>query len=492
MNTNSFARTILAVFVGLFLFTGVDFGQTFKNGGTLINGSGKTIMATNFQNFGTAAGTLHNGGTLNVSGTFTNGNGTLNSTFNNFYGPLVGGTAVIANFVQNSSVDAYNDSSTTIGYLKLTATGSPITSTAGSLSTPKGRVEYGAAGNQTVAAVTGGYGTLISTGSGVKTIGSAVAINDSGRIQGSPLKVNGVALTVHGSGIATVTASDTIDASSPSSSVAYDADAAQSVAPGTYLSLTLSGGTAHRTKAVSSGDLNLVPTTGSLTLSDTNEVLDIAGASSNFRASSVATFANSGTIRIAGSAFFTSGITAGSFDYYGSAQTIGGAIYNNLTLSGGTGAKTYGGNTSVTGTYDVSGMTGTSSRSYASVTFTYAGTGASQNVVAGTSLAHEVYFDLAFSGVATKSIPTSSFLDATTVQLNAGGAVTNNATFAVGTGGLTNSITFNNAGPLTITGAGATGITNGGTLANTSTISLTTSDFNNNGTLSNDGTITVN
>ncbi len=450
MNANKLFLSGLMAILSIILMVSLVGAQTFKNGGTLINAANKLLTAANFQNYKAGLGTVHNAGTLNVSGTFTNGDGSLNSVFSNYYG-ATGGTAYIGTLVQNTGASGAvnNDSGATpvLGWIKLTGA-TPLTLTTTGFASTKGRVEFGGATTQTIPAPVGGYGVLITSGTGAKSLGAATTINDSGRIAGAALKVNGYTLAVTGSGITVVTAgTDTVDASTASSIVQYNGTGNQNVAPGSYNALVLANGVSQTKKTVP-GNLHLLT---SLSIGATDS-LDVSGGSQLNIGSSVTTFTNDGTVAASGDVIFNATVTnAGGFTYYATSttQNIGASQYTNLTLQGG-GAKVFANAAyTVSGNYTVAGGTGT--RTYT------VGNSIEFNGSTDQSVAGELYYKLIIGNtgaVATLAANTqatnTSNNDALWVKSGAVLVIPSGITMQTNTGDLSNDGTITNNGTILV------------------------------------------
>jgi hypothetical protein len=465
MNNPLIRRRVLWTPFMLVIAAGMTFGGTLKNGGTFRNTG--TANYQEIQNYTTTAGTIVNSGTLNINqgsgtGNFLNTNGTLNGVLRNYIGGLSAGTVVCAgstgNFT-NGAATADNDSLN--GYVGVIRLIGALTST-GTFDTDSGKVEYNGSGAQTVFLTT--YGALVINGGNTKTLSSGTTtVNDSLRIDNSTtLAISTFELDVKG---ATAVAQNIGVLSAGSGTVLYNGDRNQTIIPATYKTLTLTGSsTAHRKTA--SGGISFAAS-GALNVG-TLDSLDVTSGTLDLSTNNPTLTNNSG-VRVGGTASFGAGVTtAGTFYYYGAgAQSIGAATYSDLIL-GGAGAKNFtAGTVAVTGNYTIN--PGAGARNYSTGTFQFAGTSGTQTIA---GLSSESFNILQFSGAAAKSISSGNLGAATVSVLSGSGLVTNNATFAIGAGGLT--------------------VQSSASLTNSSSLTVTGGDITNDGIITNDGTITAN
>jgi hypothetical protein len=459
----------ISVLASLFVGISVIQAQILQNNKVYTNKVTVSFQAV--QNYkGNTPGTIKNSGTINITagggtGNLVNDGGTPKGTVLNYIGGIGAGTIVCGgttgNYTNGGGVTRNDSLNNYVGTIQLIGA---LTST-GTFDTDTGKVEYNGSVAQNVFATT--YGTLVASGTNTKTLPSGTTIvNDTIRIAGSASIVVGTN-TLNFKG-ATATLQGTGSLSAASGTVNYSGDRNQQIIPATYLNLTTSGSTVARTKTASGGIT--IAASGVLTVG-ANDALNVASGTLDLSNTGVVlNNSNSGaSIKIGGAVSFVSTITSvGSFAFTGNAQTIPANTYTNLTLSGTSGVKTFGTTVKVTGDYVV---THSGTRDYSGNTFIFAGTSGTQTI---TGLASDSFNILQFEGAALKDIAAGT-LSATTVSLTSGtGAVTNNATFNIGTGGLT---------------------VNGTTtqMNNNGTINISTSgDINNDGIFTNAGTITVN
>jgi len=225
---------------------------------------------------------------------------------------------------------------------------------------------------QTVRGAT--YNNLTISGSGVKTLGAATAINNNlainagtlatstfqitGNVTGVLSMASGTALTIGNTGSVTNVSFPTLFTNAnisltSTSTVTYQANAAQTISSTpTYQNLTIN--TYSGTKAAS-GNLtvqgNLVTTSPS-TLGMTTYTLNLTGNYTGTGGLSFTTGAFNITGTFTNSGTFTCGTSTVTYNG-GSSQTVRGTTYNNLILSNA-GAKTLGAATIVAGTITIS------------------------------------------------------------------------------------------------------------------------------------------
>jgi hypothetical protein len=442
---------------------GMVFGQTLRNRGVYRN-TGTTTFGT-IQNYRTGvAGTIINSGSLTVTGTLDNddGAGAL-GTIRNYIGGLAAGTLTVTTAFTNEGGSFDNDSLTYVPVLNL---GGTITST-GTFDTDAGKVVYTAAGLQSIFATT--YGALVAAGSGSKSLpGGTTVVNDSSRIaDGSTLTVGANQLDLKG---AANVLSPTGVLSAGSGTVRYNGDQNQTMIPGTYGTLTLTGSTGANTKT-SAGGISFAAG-GALTV-DANDTLYVSSGNLDLN-TNTPTLTNNEAIKVAGNATFHGGITnAGTFVYVGTgAQTIGAVTYADLLLQN-TGAKNFpGGTVAVTGNYSIGGGTGARDYTTNSNTFQFAGTVGTQTI-SGLS---ETFHILQFAGGAAKTLGGTGMGAARMDVLGTSGVVTNNVDL----------VTLTNIGSVSLT------IASGVELVNSATKEITMNgDLEIDGILTNAGTISV-
>lgn len=493
--------------------------QIIRNRGTMNNAG--TINCNTFQNYrGGTAGTLNNTGTVNASALFDN----------NFTGSVVNNNANGLINVSGAASDFTNGLGSTYNNLSSSRIiiGNTLTLGTGIFRTISGEVEYAKAGAQAIVSAVDSatYGKLrISGGSGAKSLDGNIIVNDSLFFgTGTTFDVNGKTLTLNGH----LSGTGALSASAANSKVVYNAAGAQTVRGTTYYDLTLqNGGTKTADAAVTVND----------TLRNT-VTFDMSAYALTTGASAV--ISNTGTIQTSGDVSFGAAHTVGgTFVYQNAAtsQTLGASNYNNLTLTGGSGAtgqKNFPPATvAVSGTYTVSG----GNRNYGTGTFAYASS------TAQTVMSSENYYNLSITGASDTSAANYKTADG---NLSVSGALTVNAgntldmqgysssTFGAGSsnsgkirwsasnvyvpgagvtefygssagtvapGSSYGNLWFTGSGTKTINGSvtatggnAAFGVTIGNnlTIVPSGVLTVTGMDLNNEGSLTNNGTITVN
>jgi len=411
MKATSIIRMGVAVVLGLVMLVGITYGQTLRNRGVFRNTGTSTY--NNIENYRTGtAGTIINSGSLTVNNTLDNDDGaTAQGTIRNYIGGTGAGTLTVTAAFTNEAGSFYNDSTTYVPVLNL---GGTITSS-GTFDTDAGKVVY-TGGAQTIFATT--YGALVAAGSESKSLpAGTTTVNDSSRIaDGSTLTVGANQLDLKGA--ANVLA-PTGTLSAGSGTVRYNGDRDQTMIPGTYGTLTLTGSTSAHTKT-SPGAIAFAAS-GALTV-DANDTLYVSSGNLNLN-TNTPTLTNSEAIKVAGDATFHGGITnAGTFVYAGTgAQTIGAVTYTDLLLQN-TGAKNFPAATvAVTGNYSIGG--GTGARDYTGNTFQFAGNSSGTQTISNLA---ESFNILEFAGNDTKTLGGSSFSANRMNVLGTSGVVTNN------------------------------------------------------------------
>jgi len=299
---------------------------------------------------------INAGITLNVSGTITLARSTTNSnnTLAVGAGFLNAASIIFTNGSSNSSqrheltistgivtvsgdVTQYGSS----GSAKITFNGSGIlrlwgaflTSTTCTFTAGTGTVEYNG-GVQTVGNFT--YNNLTLSGTDIKTI--------------SGVTVNG---TLSMEGTASATAAPSYG---PAATLQYNTTSALSAGVEWISTFTTSNGVIIKNTGVISLNSDKV-LNGTLTISNGSSLalyasLSVSGNITN----SGSLDSGSGNLKIgssiSGAGTFTAG--TGSVEYYGSAQTVGNYIYNNLIISGGAG-KTMSNGTAIIGNFLIKG-----------------------------------------------------------------------------------------------------------------------------------------
>ncbi|MEK7663094.1 MAG: hypothetical protein AAB357_02835, partial [Actinomycetota bacterium] len=256
--------------------------------------------------------------------------------------------------------------------------------------------------------------------------------------------------------------------SAASGIVRYSGNLDQSIIPGQYKVLTLTGSGSVHTKT-SAGGLSFAAS-GQLTV-DTNDTLYVSTGNLDL-ATNTPTLINSSAIKVAGNATFSGSITnAGTFYYAGtSTQTIGAVTYANLRI-GATGAKTFpSGTVAVRGNYSIDAGTGARDYTTNTSTFQFAGTSGTQTV----SNLSETFYILQFTGGAAKTLGGSTMGASRLDVLSGSGVVTNNVT----------TVTLTNLTNVSLTIAASTELVNNGTIN-------MNGDLQNDGILTNTGTIGV-
>jgi hypothetical protein len=457
------ARLGAVALLSLGLSAGVAFGQgILKNKGTFRNTG--TATYTSVQNYkGGVGGTILNSGSLTTTTTVDNDDaGTGQGTIRNYIGGVAAGTLTVGTDLQNDGGTVLNDSLT---YVPVLAVGGAITSS-GTFDTDAGKVVYNGAGAQNI--FTTAYGALVAGGSGAKTLLATVTVNDSSRIMdGSTLAVSTFQLDLKGA--ANVLA-PTGTFSASSGTVRYNGDLNQTMIPGTYKTLTLTGSSAPRTKS-SAGGISFAAS-GALTV-DANDTLYVSSGTLDL-ATNTPSLTNSEAIKVDGAATFHGGITnAGTFFYASSgAQSIGAVTYSDLIVSGD-GTKTFpSGTVAVTGNYVINSGVGSRDYTTNSNTFSFAGTSGTQSITGLT----ETFYVLDFSGAAAKSLAGST-MGAARMDISSGsGVVTNDVT----------TVTLTNIANTSLTLAAGTSLINNATR----TITMN-GDLDNEGDIYNAGTISV-
>ena len=463
MSQKEFVRRSFLGIVFAVLTVPSTFSQgTLKNGGTFRNTGSATYKEV--QNYTTTAGTIMNSGTINISqgggtGNLLNSSGALNGTIRNYIGGTGAGTIVCAGSTgdySNGTGSTDNDSlNGYVGTIKLIG----ALSSTGTLDTDNGKVEYNGSGAQSVFLTS--YGALVASGGNTKTLTSGTTtVNDSLRIASSTtLNISTFTLSLNGQSNAS---SGTLTASS--GTVDYSGDRDQTIIPGTYGVLTLSGSTSAHTKSVSAGIS--FGASGSLTVG-ANDTLDVTAGTLDLNTNSPS-LTNNGVIKVGGDLAIHGGITnVGDLMYYGGgAQTIASGTYTDLLLQGA-GAKNFGSNTViVTGAFSIA--PGAGARNYGTSTVRSGGTSGTQTI---SGLSSESFNTLEFGGGAAKDIAAGSLGAVTATILTGSGVVTNNATFSITAGGL-------NVQPT-------------GSFVNAATVDINGGDITNDGTITNNGSITV-
>lgn len=462
MNATKIFRSGLATLLSILFFVGLTFGQTLKNKGVYRNTGTSTFSSVQNYRTGTA-GTILNSGSLSTTTTLDNDDGlTAQGTIRNYIGGVAAGTLTVGTDFTNEGGTYDNDST---DYVPVLNVGGAITST-GTFDTDAGKVVYNAAGAQNIFTTT--YGALVAGGSGTKTLQAALTVNDSARIMdGATLAISTFEIDLKGS--ANVLApTGTLSASS--GTVDYSGDRDQSMFPGTYKTLTLTGSTGAHTKT-SPGAVSFAAS-GALTVS-ANDTFYVSSGNLDL-STNTPSLTNNEVIKVAGNATFHGGITdAGDFYYAGtSSQNIGSVSYAELRL-GGSGAKVLpSGTLSVTGNYIIDAGTGARDYTTNSNTFQFAGTGGSQTI-SGLS---ETFHILAFAGSSTKTLGGTAFGAARLDVLGTSGIVTNNVT----------TVTLTNVAGISLT------IASGAELVNSASKTITMNgDLELDGILTNAGTISV-
>jgi hypothetical protein len=402
---------------------------------------------------------------LTVTGTVDNddGAGAL-GTIRNYIGGVAAGTLTVTTAFTNEGGSFYNDSTTYVPVLNL---GGTIAST-GTFDTDAGKVVY-TGGAQSIFATT--YGALVAAGSGSKSLpGGTTTVNDSSRIaDGSTLTVGANQLDLKG---AANVLSPTGTLSAGSGTVRYNGDRDQTMIPGTYGTLTLTGSTSDHTKT-SPGAIAFAAS-GVLTV-DANDTLYVSSGDLDL-STNTPTLTNSEAIKVAGNATFHGGITnAGTFVYAGTgAQTIGAVTYADLLLQN-TGGKTFpGGTVAVTGTYSIGGGTGGRDYTTNNNTFQFAGNSSGTQTISNLA---EDFNILEFAGNDTKTLGGASFTANRMNVLGTSGVVTNNVDL----------VTLDNT-----VGGISLSIASGAELVNSATKEITMNgDLEIDGILTNAGTISV-
>jgi len=528
------------------LYTAGSATQTFNGGLTIaggtFTGSTGTVSATSVSLNSGMLNAPGSSGALNVSGDWTNNGGTFNPgsgtvTFNGNGAQGMNGTAMSQTFnnltVNKSGGTLTVGGSTTMvtlnGAMTLslgtfdagTATTLNVagnwTTNGGSFSTGVGTVNF----NGSSASVIGGsasstFYNLIAANSAGVSLGNAIAVNNNFSITLGTVSDSGYQITGNGIGTMSLAAGTGLvlgktglstlfptnftsanTALNSTSTVTYNASLAQTVVAVNYGNLTVTN-TSSVTLA-NSGTIGIagVFTPGTASYTTTGSMVDFNGTGSqtipsfNYnnltvsaaRTTNNVTFANGGTVGIAGTFTNTATFTSGGFitinntvDYNGpSAQSVVAMGYNNLTFSNG-GTKTFPAATvGIAGTFTISGLASADAISNNS-TIDYNGSGA-QSVLSIN------YTNLSFSNNGLKTIQAgvtgiagdftisgSATADATTnadtVDYNGAG---NQAVAAINY----SAMRFSNGGTKTLS-AGTTRIATAFTISGTAGVDATT------------------
>ncbi len=447
MNTKQLFRKGLMAFLSIFVIASVMLGGDLKNKGTITNKAGKTLRVANgnFINYnGASWGTVNNAGQITVTvGSFLNN--LASATVTNYYQGTAG-TVTVGDSYDNTAGTTANDSAgvSKVGTLNIADS---LYIPSGTFTTTMGRVTFDGGGNQYIPAPTGGYGTLAILGTaGWKSLVASTSVNDSMRIN-STFSDSAFTLTVSAPTGITSDAGSGGQLRGQTGTVSYAADANQAVFPSPYynnLTLTTGAATSKRNKQAAGA----VTLAGTLTIG-TYDSLDVTGA---FTLSSTGTLLNSGGLKLAGNADFTTATmtTPGTVVYYGtSPQTVatGSFAYDNLVFRDSSAAKNIAGNINVSGSVTLEAI-GRTKVVISSGTFSYTGAATAQTVAALD------YSALSFSNAAQKNV---------SGWVNAASGVTV-ASSVTGTG-----LYIASTGTLNVTG-----------------------DLTNDGNITNDGTVIVN
>jgi hypothetical protein len=314
LNTNNSSVTVTGNITSGNITSGsgtISIGGSWTNSGTFTCGTGTV-------NFTGAAQTIpsltYNILTLSGSGTKTAGGNLTAATLNNTVGDIldmIGFTLTATTINNGASTIKFNGASN----------GKAIST---------GTVEYYGA-TQTVA--TGTYSTLTLSASGTKTAGGNLTATTLNNLNSSVLDMAGNTLNVSGTitnTASTIKFNGTSNGKAISSGTVEYYGTTQTVATGTYSTLTLS---ASGTKTAGG---NLTATT----LNNLNgSVLDMVG---NTLTVSGTTTNTASTIKFNGASNGLS-VSTGTVEYYGTTQTVATGTYSTLTLSA-SGTKTAGGN----------------------------------------------------------------------------------------------------------------------------------------------------
>jgi hypothetical protein len=329
----------------------LTFHGDFVNNGTLTAGSSSiTIASTQTQSIGgfTTTGTVSmtkTAGTATLSGAVS----AVALTLNGSGGTLNLGAALVhtvSGAVTRTAGTLDLESST----LTLTQTGSPLPASGGTLTMNTGRIDFGAAGAQTIPALT--YYNLKASGSGTKTSGAITVSNELDIASGVVIDMgtnalSGASLITTGAGTLltqNTTATPVPTGRTWSMAVEYNSASDQTVLAGTYnggLSAT-TGGTKTAGALTVSGVLTVA----------TGVILDM---STNALAGASLTTSGTGTLRTqnTGSTPLPSGRSWSMTVEYNSAsgQTVMNGDYISLNTTGGDRTLNSSGTISISGTF---------------------------------------------------------------------------------------------------------------------------------------------
>ena len=256
-----------------------------------------------------------------------------------------------------------NGSVTNTGTIKVKA------ALSGSVTTIAGTVEFFAAGPQAIPTGYTFFNLTASGGAGDKTLGAATTVSNILTVNtgaNSLLLGNGT-LNLGGAAPITLT-TGTIDFAS--GTVNYDGNIDQAVYGTTYKNLGTSSTAAHTKLA---GAPVTVSSGGTLT----NASLTTLDFGANTFIGTGATFANSGTLKSAGTVTVTPAVAIGGTFEYDAAQTVAPASYTNLTFAVA-GAKTF----TSGSTYSIAGIytPGAAANIYTGSTIVYNSAAALQTI----------------------------------------------------------------------------------------------------------------
>jgi hypothetical protein len=465
--TNKTLTNLLVDYVGA-AAQGIS-GTTYTNV-RLNNASGGTLSAPATVN-GTltlASGAFNVGtSTLTLNGAVTLSGGSLTSgaTGTVIYNQSTNGQQVVSGTYGNLTFSNFNKDLTNAN-INIAGTFTPGS---GSATTTGSTITFNGSSAQTIPVFN--YNNLGLNNAAGASLSGSLAVGGSLTLTNGTLAVGTNTLTLNGGGSQTA---GTITSSTTGTVIYNQSSNGQAVLTGNYGNLTFS----NFNKVLPAGTIGISGTFTPGTATGhtvTGNTIDFNGAgaqtipafnynnltSSN---SGARTLASSGTIGIAGA--FTPGTnsytaTGSTIDFNGTgAQTIPGASYNNLTISGARGGATV--TLANGGTINVAGAFSPTATSvvYASTgnTFVFNAAGA-QNIPAFAS-----FNNLSTGGSGTKTLTgnvaaagTLTIGSGTTLDLNgftltAGGNWNNNGTFTPGTG----TVVFNGSSSQTIGGANPT------------------------------------
>jgi hypothetical protein len=277
----------------------------------------------------------------------------------------------------------------------------------GTITTIGGTVDFGAAGAQVIPTGYTFTNLVASGGVGDKTLGAATTVSGVLTVNntGKSLLLGAGTLNLGGAAPITLTAG-TIDFAS--GTVNYNGNIDQAVYGATYANLTTSGVSVTARTKTAGGNVTV---TGTLT-NGTLTTLDFAG---NAFVGTDATFANSATLKSAGTVTVTPAVAIGGTFEYAGTQNVAQASYTNLTFSGA-GIKTFAsGTTSIAGTY----IPGGAANVYTGSTINYNSGTDGQQIADVTN-----YVNLMFSNKTKTWTLGGDRTISGNITLNAGGATT--------------------------------------------------------------------